>query len=156
MSVNLGQIALIESSSWLYGNRLIFVTAVGNHFFFGIEIVGGDFTVQSYRFDDWEVVEATENTKHVNLLCWQINQLKVLTPAQLAAANTLNQMLPCTQPELGVTQAPRDQQFTTSSTDEGLIAKLDIPAGTTQIELHRYIEQDDQDGDNDIYEAHFV
>jgi len=158
MSVNPGQIALIESSSWLYGNRLIFVTAVGNHFFFGIEIVGGDFTVQSYRFNDWEVVEATENTKHVNLLCWQINQLKVLTPAQLVAANTISQMLPDAQPrtELGMTQAARDQKFLASGSDEGLLATLDIPAGTTTVELHRWIEQDDQDGDNDIYEAHFA
>lgn len=155
MSVNPGQIALIESPSWLYGCRLIFVTAVGKHNLYGIEIVGGDFSVKSYHFDDWEVVEATENTKHVNLLCWQMNQLKKLTPAQVAAANTINQMLPKLKPALGVTQAPRDQQFQASGSDEGLLATLDIPAGTTTIELHRWIEQDDQDGDNDVYEAHF-
>ena len=141
MSVNPGQIALIESSSWLYGSRLIFVTAVGGHNLYGVEIVGGDFTIKSYRFEDWEVVEASENTKHANLLCWQINQLKSLSPAQLVAANTLCQMLPDAQPELGVTQAARDQQFQVAGSDEGLLATLDIPAGTTTVELHRWIER---------------
>lgn len=149
-----GQVALVESSVWFYPSAHIFVVAVGNLAVYGIEIASGDLTIQTYRFNEWSVIESGSHQPQVDILVRRFHELTTATFEQVRAMVCLGEMLNQSE-SLAYGPAPKHQTVRVHGSQEGQIVNLTIPAGVTEVILERWIENDDDDS-FDIYEASFV